>query len=235
VLNLRAGAGADAIPRHKLWMLWPPPRGGRPGPAWDLLAGRALVTRDAARMAQLPGLVPVADPAATGSPYSVLENLRALPRAGVSFGAVVEPDPAQRLALLSRPDFDPRRALVLDEPPPESAPAAATGDPAAAGTVAWEADEPERVVLLATSDRPAYVWLSDTWRPGWEATVDGAPAPLLRANHAFRAVPVPAGEHRVELRYRPGAVRLGAGLSLLGALGLAALGLVRRRRVAPNL
>jgi uncharacterized membrane protein YfhO len=40
------------------------------------------------------------------------------------------------------------------------------------------------------------------------------------ANLAFRAVPLPAGDHRIEFRYRPGSFRLGL---LLGAASLAAI------------
>jgi hypothetical protein len=52
---------------------------------------------------------------------------------------------------------------------------------------------------------------------GWTATVDGAPAPIRRANLVMRAVPAPAGEHTVVLRYHP--PRLRAGLTAAG-LGL---------------
>jgi len=65
---------------------------------------------------------------------------------------------------------------------------------------------------------------------GWRASVDGDPAPVLQANALFRAVPVPAGRPRVELRYRPPEAALGAALSALAAV----LGLVAwsRRRAA---
>ena len=65
----------------------------------------------------------------------------------------------------------------------------------------------------------------------WHATVDGHPAPVLRANLAFRAVPVPAGRHVVDQRYRPPAITRGLVLSGLGLL--AALGLVFLRRQTP--
>ena len=80
-------------------------------------------------------------------------------------------------------------------------------------------DEPERVEIRTLSPREALLVLSDTYFPGWSARIDNAPVPILRANHLFRAVAVPAGVHRIVFTYRPLSVRIGLGL---GALGLAA-------------
>jgi hypothetical protein len=87
---------------------------------------------------------------------------------------------------------------------------------------------PERVVLETESAAPALLVLAEAWYPGWTATIDGAPAPCVPANAWMRAVEVPAGTHRVELRFRSRWLGPGAGLALLtaGVLGL----LVRRQR-----
>jgi uncharacterized membrane protein YfhO len=54
-------------------------------------------------------------------------------------------------------------------------------------------------------DAPAdgYLVLNDPYHPWWRASVDGRDAPILRANVLFRAVPVPAGRHRVEFAFEP--------------------------------
>jgi uncharacterized membrane protein YfhO len=73
----------------------------------------------------------------------------------------------------------------------------------------------------------------DTFFPGWSATVDGEPVPLWRADYLFRAVPVPAGTHVVELDFRSRALEHGLVVSLLAALATAALALFPSpRRVA---
>jgi uncharacterized membrane protein YfhO len=51
--------------------------------------------------------------------------------------------------------------------------------------------------------------LSEVWDPGWHATVSGVPTPVLLANHALRALPIPPGEHQVVLSYAPPGLRLG--------------------------
>ena len=62
------------------------------------------------------------------------------------------------------------------------------------------------------------------------AYVDGRRVPALKANLAFTAVPVPAGEHRVELRYTPSSFYLGSAISGVTGAGYAGLALIRRRR-----
>jgi len=70
--------------------------------------------------------------------------------------------------------------------------------------------------------------------PGWTASVDGKPFPVLRADYAFQAIAVPAGRSTVDLRFRPRSLYIGAALSVLGLLVIAACiglpGLVRRWR-----
>ena len=44
---------------------------------------------------------------------------------------------------------------------------------------------------------------TDSWAPGWSATIDGTPVPVLRVNNAIRAVMAPAGDHSLVWTYRP--------------------------------
>jgi hypothetical protein len=54
--------------------------------------------------------------------------------------------------------------------------------------------------------------------PGWTVTVDGQERPRLLANGIFRAVEVGPGRHRVEWKYRPRSLILGAVVSTLAVL-----------------
>ena len=57
------------------------------------------------------------------------------------------------------------------------------------------------------------------------------------ADHVLRAVPVPAGEHMVELRHESSPLRIGLAISLISYLALIALavaGTQRRRKSADN-
>jgi hypothetical protein len=77
-----------------------------------------------------------------------------------------------------------------------------------------------RVRFEISTPSPTVAVIAQTWHPHWRATIDGAPVPVWRANHAFQAVPVPAGRHRVELRYRDPLFQFGAVVSSLTLAGL---------------
>jgi hypothetical protein len=63
--------------------------------------------------------------------------------------------------------------------------------------------ESGRSLVLGVAGPGGFLVVSDALAPGWTASLDGRPAALLRVDMAFRAVPVPAGTHRVEMRYDP--------------------------------
>jgi len=46
--------------------------------------------------------------------------------------------------------------------------------------------------------------VAETAHPRWAAWMDGRPVAILRANYLAQAIPVPAGTHRLELRFEPG-------------------------------
>jgi uncharacterized membrane protein YfhO len=76
--------------------------------------------------------------------------------------------------------------------------------------------------------------LTDSWFPGWKATVDGKNAPIHRVDYLIRGVSVPAGAHTVEFRYQPLSWRIGWIVSLAALLAIVAataIG-VRGRRAA---
>ncbi|HSJ23843.1 MAG TPA: YfhO family protein [Longimicrobiales bacterium] len=125
--------------------------------------------------------------------------------------------------------FEARTTALVAEPLPAGVQVAA----GAAGTVLWQNREVDRHVLQVEADRPALLMILDNWYPAWAAEVNGQPAPIIRANYTFRAVPVPAGQSTVTLRYTPAALRTGAIISLavlLLLLGVVAAGAVGERR-----
>jgi hypothetical protein len=89
-----------------------------------------------------------------------------------------------------------------------------------AGSAEIESFEPNSLRVRVDAERTAVMVLSEIYYPGWEALLDGKPAPLLRADHVLRAVAVPRGQHTIELRYRPASLRWGLIITLLSVAGL---------------
>jgi uncharacterized membrane protein YfhO len=91
--------------------------------------------------------------------------------------------------------------------------------------------------LRVTAQAPALLVLSEVWDPGWQATVGGVPTPVLVANHALRALPIPPGEHAVVLAYDPPHLRLGVAITLVTVLAMiviwGSLAYRERRRPRP--
>jgi hypothetical protein len=78
----------------------------------------------------------------------------------------------------------------------------------APGAVKIESMTPGSVELVTTSTADSLLVLHDLYYPGWVAEVDGKPTPILRAALLFRAVALPAGNHRVTFRFRPFALSM---------------------------
>ncbi len=153
----------------------------------------------------------------------VYENLSVLPRAFVTHEAQSAGDDQEALSILMDPAFDPARSVLLSG---DAAGALTLGE--GESTVEIVSYAPERVELEASLPDPGWLVLTDAYYPGWVAEVDGEPTPIHRADLYFRAVPLPAGEHKVVFDYRPTDVSLalvvGLVAWLLWALALAVAG-----------
>jgi hypothetical protein len=139
----------------------------------------------------------------------IYRNLRVLPRAyAVHSVRVVEG--GQRVAqTLREPTFVVAEEAVVEQPLSPALQEASSSD-----SVSILVDEPERVVIGADMAAAGLLVLTDAYYPGWQAAVDGSPAPILRANGMFRGIVLAGGKHRVELSYRPRSLFWGGMISL---------------------
>jgi|GEM_PF-156996 len=79
------------------------------------------------------------------------------------------------------------------------------------------------IEIEAEAAAPTVVVIAQNFYPSWRATVNGQPAPVLRANHAFQAIPIPAGKSTIRLDYVDWPFRVGAVVSLATLLGCVVL------------
>jgi len=91
----------------------------------------------------------------------------------------------------------------------------------ASGRIVSAREAPDRLEFVAEADRATVLVVRDAFADGWSATVDGATAPVLRADGRHRAIPIPSGRSRVVLRYRPVGLWAAIGLSLLSLVAIA--------------
>jgi len=214
---MRAGARVPGL-RAFLW------RGPDPKPAFrrsllDLTAARFVIV--APRFASaVAGITPPLRRLYTEAGLEVWENPQSLPRAFWVPRVEVVASPLALLDRLAAGTDDPRAVALIEAPPPSGF----LGDPNAGpgGTVQFTRNDPEHLTLAVDAPARGFVVLSDQFFPGWIATRDGQSVPIVRANYVFRLVEVPGGRSTIEFRYAPLRLRLGAVLSALSALLVAA-------------
>lgn len=70
------------------------------------------------------------------------------------------------------------------------------------GTINMTSYHPEKLEYSFDSDEKQLVVFSEIYyEDGWKAYVDGKETPIVKVNYLLRGVEVPAGNHKVELRY----------------------------------
>jgi hypothetical protein len=113
------------------------------------------------------------------------------------------------LAALTNNSFNPRQTVLL----PTSIRRVITVSNAALATLGATTFANASILVDVDTPAPALVMIAQSYDPKWKATVDGETVPLLRANHAFQALQVPTGKHRVQLVYTDSKFLAGIGVS----------------------
>lgn len=135
---------------------------------------------------------------------SINHNPGALPRARLLGRPVYAADEHEALKALKQLGREIRDRIIVEDPDrplPEGA--------AVKGTASIVAELPERVDIAINAATDSYLFLADSYDPGWSVAVDGASAKIRPAQIAFRAVFVPKGRHHVVFQYRPAGFDLG--------------------------
>jgi hypothetical protein len=138
----------------------------------------------------------------------IYENEMALPRAYVVHQTEVMPQEQmwERLRTL-----EPSQVALVEEEAVLSG--IERGTPAEVTSYS-----PNRLVVEAKIDRPGLLVVSEIWYPGWKAFDNGKEMAIVRTNAVLRGVHLEAGQHIVELEYRPRTVSVGAAISAVTAL-----------------
>jgi hypothetical protein len=195
--------------------------GGQYGINLDLLA--VLNTK---YITYNPGLqVPGVTPVYSGNDGVVYEIENVLPKAFFVDQAITVDDPVEAFNLLSPGRVDFSNTAIVENYSPNIV-------PDSAATVEFTSYTGSEMTLEISRSTPGFLVLSEIYYPdGWVATLNGEEIPIYKTNYLLRGLQIPAGEHTLELDFRPPSFYTGVKLSwasLIFQISLA-LFLVARR------
>ena len=85
--------------------------------------------------------------------------------------------------------------------------------------------EPNRLVYKTSSAKDGVVVFSEIYYPGWQATIDGQPVDIARADYVLRVMNIPAGEHTIEMWFDPQSIHVTESIAY-AALALLLIGVM---------
>lgn len=87
-----------------------------------------------------------------------------------------------------------------------------------ASTIEMTAYDSDFITYAVDAKKDELAVFSEIYYPkGWQISIDGQPAQMIRANYTLRAMPIPAGKHTVEFRFDPTSIKVTDGIAY-GAL-----------------
>lgn len=134
---------------------------------------------------------------------NVLPNTAAFGNAWFVQNIITTGNPADELK--STCEADTRTTAVIDT----SKFALKSRSYSGTGTIHLVEHNPKHLKYESQSSADGLVVFSEIYYPGWEATIDGKPAQVLRADYILRALEIPSGKHTIEFTFRPKAFFVG--------------------------
>lgn len=170
-------------------------------------------------------------PVYQGDDLDIYEVASALPRVWGAGEAQMMPDRAAVFDRIAQDDFDPAKTVLFEN-------GADAGAPRSPAGVQTQIEHYSPGDVTVHTSGAGWMVFSARYDGGWQASVDGQSAQLLRADGILMAVHVDAGEHTVKLTFDPPEYVWGRRISIasvvLVVLALAAYAahIVRRRFTA---
>lgn len=143
-------------------------------------------------------------------PFYVYENKKAFSRAFLVSESIYAESDQESIKLVLSPKVDLSQKVVLEEQIELSE--INSQDKGKAQIVNYS---PNKVVIKVATSKNQFLVLTDPYYPAWRAKIDNQSTKIYPANHAFRAVVIPPGEHEVVFEYQSSTFKVGAGITLL--------------------
>ena len=146
----------------------------------------------------------------------VLQNQTVLPRASLYYNAESETDNLKAVEKLVT-GFDFRNKLLVDKEAPSQY------TPGKNDSVEITGYSADKVDFNVKTQNGAYLFLTDTFFPGWQVSINGKSGEILRADSVFKAVEIPPGDSHIEMIYSPTSFKVGAAISAISLIILLVL------------
>lgn len=134
-------------------------------------------------------------------------------------------------------DILPTETAIVDAKFKEQLKGVTGGYKDSLSTIRLTSYEPNRLIYKTSSPKDGVVVFSEIYYPGWQATIDGQPADIARADYILRVMNVPGGEHTIEMWFDPQSIHITESIAY-AALALLLIGVMvllwmeRRKAVA---
>lgn len=125
---------------------------------------------------------------------------------------------SEAIATIIDPDFDSHQEVVIMKHDDDELTRGTSTAPVGPVPVSIVEQELNQIQLQVDAPAAGFVVLTDTYYPGWQATVNDQTAPVMQANLAFRAVAVEPGLNKITFIYRPRAFAAGLWVSAVACL-----------------
>ena len=158
---------------------------------------------------RIPGLREVF----TGNSGSVFENEKLLPKAFFVDSLVFVDTPQEAFNFVDQPNVNYSSVAVV-----ENADGLTTMPDASSSVVVTNYTGAE-ISLEIKRSQPGFLVLSEIYYPaGWIAKLNGEEVPIYKTNYVLRGFEIPAGEHKLELEFKPNSYSLGVTLGWISLI-----------------
>lgn len=127
--------------------------------------------------------------------FELYKNTKAMSRVSLFYNYEVIKDDNLMLKRFYSENFNFRKVVMLEKNP------AMTIVKEGSGSAQIVSYTPNKIVILATTDSPALLFIADNFYSGWKAKVNNVETKIYRADYSFRAIEIPSGESKVEFIY----------------------------------
>lgn len=148
--------------------------------------------------------------------FKGFQNPTYFPRVFLARNYIVISDESRILEFMQGKDFKPKDILVLEKDLPSGN--FAKGENTDLGTAEIMEYKANKIKIKVSANYDCFLFLSDSYYPGWKAAIDNNKTEIFRADYNFKSVYLNKGTHEVTFIYSPLSFKLGAlitGLSLL--------------------